>query len=71
MTGQLDGKVAVVLGAAGQGNMGQVIARTFAREGAKLIVAGRVLDAARARTSLTLRSGWLRTIVSCRARCCR
>ena len=48
MTGQLEGKVAVVLGAAGTGNMGQVIARAFAREGAKLVVAGRdapVLDA--------------------------
>lgn len=39
--GRLDGKVAVVLGAAAQGNMGQAIARRFAQEGAKLVVAGR------------------------------
>ncbi len=37
----LDGKVAVVIGAAGNGNMGQVIARRFAAEGAKVVVAGR------------------------------
>ncbi|TAL00302.1 MAG: SDR family oxidoreductase [Rhodospirillaceae bacterium] len=34
-------KVAVVLGAAGAGNMGQVIARRLAEEGAKVMVAGR------------------------------
>jgi 2-hydroxycyclohexanecarboxyl-CoA dehydrogenase len=34
-------KVAVVLGAAGSGNMGQVIARRFAAEGARVVVAGR------------------------------
>ncbi len=39
--GQLQGKTAVVLGAASQGNMGQVIARLFAKEGAKVMVAGR------------------------------
>ena len=39
--GRLEGKVAVVLGAAGEGNMGQVIARRFAREGARCVVAGR------------------------------
>lgn len=39
--GRLDDKVAVVLGAAGTGNMGQVIARRFAREGARVMVAGR------------------------------
>src|SRR5262245_17421080 len=38
---RLDGKVAIVLGAAGAGNMGQVIARRLAAEGAKTIVAGR------------------------------
>jgi NAD(P)-dependent dehydrogenase (short-subunit alcohol dehydrogenase family) len=38
---RLQGKVAVVLGAAGAGNMGQVIARRYADEGAKVIVAGR------------------------------
>ncbi len=38
---RLKGKTAVVLGAAGAGNMGQVIARRFADEGAKVLVAGR------------------------------
>lgn len=42
--GALDGKVAVVLGAAGHGNMGQVIAARFAREGARVLVAGRHED---------------------------
>jgi len=41
MAGQLEGKSAVVLGAATAGNMGQVIARLFASEGAKVMVAGR------------------------------
>lgn len=39
--GQLEGKTAVVLGAASEGNMGQTIARLFAREGARVMVAGR------------------------------
>ena len=39
--GQLEGKTAVVLGAASEGNMGQTIARLFAKEGAKVMVAGR------------------------------
>jgi NAD(P)-dependent dehydrogenase (short-subunit alcohol dehydrogenase family) len=39
--GRIDGKVAVILGAAGQGNMGQTIARRFALEGARVVVAGR------------------------------
>ena len=39
--GRLEGKVAVVLGAAGADNMGQVIARRYAAEGAKVVVAGR------------------------------
>jgi NAD(P)-dependent dehydrogenase (short-subunit alcohol dehydrogenase family) len=37
----LTGKIAVVLGAGGYDNMGQHIARRFAREGAKVVVAGR------------------------------
>jgi 2-hydroxycyclohexanecarboxyl-CoA dehydrogenase len=41
---RLAGKVAVVLGAAGRDNMGQVIARRFAREGARVVVAGRSLE---------------------------
>lgn len=42
--GRLEGKNAVVLGAAGRDNMGQVIARRFAEEGAKVLVAGRKED---------------------------
>lgn len=38
---RLDGKVVIVLGAAGEQNMGQAIARRFAAEGAKVVVAGR------------------------------
>lgn len=39
--GRLQGKVALVVGAAGKGNMAQVIARHFAAEGARVAVAGR------------------------------
>lgn len=39
--GRLDGKAAVVLGAATRDNMAQVIARRFAEEGARVLVAGR------------------------------
>ena len=39
--GQLEGKSAVVLGAASKDNIGQTIARLFAKEGAKVMVAGR------------------------------
>lgn len=42
--GRLNGKGAVVLGAGGAGNMGQVIARRFVEEGAKVLVAGRKDD---------------------------
>ncbi len=42
--GRLDGKCAVILGAAARDNMGQVIARRFTAEGAKVLVAGRHLD---------------------------
>lgn len=38
---RLQGKTAVILGAASPGNMGQVMARTFAGEGATVLVAGR------------------------------
>jgi 2-hydroxycyclohexanecarboxyl-CoA dehydrogenase len=38
---RLQGKVAVILGAASRDNMGQVMARAFAREGARVVVAGR------------------------------
>ena len=38
---QLQGKIAVVLGAAGRDNMGQTIARRFTKEGARVVVAGR------------------------------
>ena len=39
--GRLDGKAAIVLGAAGQDNMGQHIARRFRQEGAQVTIAGR------------------------------
>lgn len=39
--GKLEGKSAIILGAATAGNMGQVIARAFASEGARVMVAGR------------------------------
>lgn len=43
--GRLAGKRALVVGAAGHGNMGQVIACRFAAEGARVAVAGRHRDA--------------------------
>lgn len=42
--GQLNGKVAVVLGASKRDNMGQVIAQRFVDEGARVVVAGRDRD---------------------------
>lgn len=39
--GRLEGKRALIVGAAGKDNMGQVIARRFAAEGAAVAVAGR------------------------------
>lgn len=42
--GRLEGKRALIVGAAGKDNMGQVIARRFAAEGAKVAVAGRHHD---------------------------
>ncbi|GGD80070.1 SDR family oxidoreductase [Croceicoccus mobilis] len=42
--GQLDGKVALVTGAAGRDNLGQKIAERLAEEGAKVVVAGRHED---------------------------
>lgn len=42
--GQLEGKVAIVLGSAGKDNMGQHIARRFTKEGSKVVVAGRRLE---------------------------
>lgn len=46
--GRITGKVAVVMGAAGAGNMGQVIARRFAAEGATVILGGRHEESLRA-----------------------
>lgn len=46
--GRLEGKSAVILGAAGKDNMGQVMARRFRKEGAKVAVAGRNIDNLRA-----------------------
>lgn len=42
--GRLEGKHALVLGAANRGNMAQVIAKRFADEGAKVAVGGRKMD---------------------------
>ena len=39
--GRLEGKVALVMGATREGNMGQAIAERFIREGAEVVVAGR------------------------------
>jgi NAD(P)-dependent dehydrogenase (short-subunit alcohol dehydrogenase family) len=41
---KLEGKVAIVLGAAGRDNMGQHIAARLAQEGAKVVVTGRHMD---------------------------
>jgi 2-hydroxycyclohexanecarboxyl-CoA dehydrogenase len=41
MSQSFDGKVVIVVGAAGKGNIGQCIARRFAQQGAKVVVAGR------------------------------
>lgn len=41
MSGRLAGKAAVVVGATGKDNAGQAIARRFASEGARVLVAGR------------------------------
>jgi len=38
---RLEGKVAVIMGATRQGNMGQAIARRFLEEGARVVVSGR------------------------------
>ncbi len=42
--GRLDGKHAIVIGAANRDNMAQVIARRFTQEGARVAVAGRKMD---------------------------
>lgn len=42
---RLNGKVALILGAAGKDNMGQVMARRFRQEGADVVVAGRNREA--------------------------
>jgi NAD(P)-dependent dehydrogenase (short-subunit alcohol dehydrogenase family) len=39
--GRMDGKVVVVLGASGQGSMGQATARRMVKEGAKVVIAAR------------------------------
>lgn len=41
LVGRIQGRAAIVLGAAGKDNMGQTIARRFAAEGARVLVAGR------------------------------
>lgn len=42
--GRLNGKTAVILGAAGRDNMAQVIARRYREEGAQVVVSGRHMD---------------------------
>ncbi len=42
--GRLAGKKAIILGASSHGNMGQVMARRFMDEGAKVLVSGRKTD---------------------------
>jgi len=44
MSGRLEGKVVVILGASDERSMGAATARRFAREGAKLVVAARTAD---------------------------
>lgn len=44
MAGRLQGKGAIILGAANRGNMAQVIARRLVQEGASVVVAGRKMD---------------------------
>jgi NAD(P)-dependent dehydrogenase (short-subunit alcohol dehydrogenase family) len=39
--GRLDGKVAIVVGASSPGGLGEAIARRYAKEGARVVVAGR------------------------------
>jgi len=46
--GRFDGKVVSIVGAASKDNMGQVMARRFAAEGAKVVVSGRNEDRLRA-----------------------
>jgi NAD(P)-dependent dehydrogenase (short-subunit alcohol dehydrogenase family) len=46
--GRLNGKVALLVGAAGKDNMAQIIARRFADEGAVVAVAGRHMDSLQA-----------------------
>lgn len=41
VSGRLAGKTAIILGASSEGNMGQVMARRFLAEGAKVLVSGR------------------------------
>lgn len=47
LNNRLQDKVAIVIGAAGRGNMGQVIARRLHAEGARVVVAGRHEDTLR------------------------
>lgn len=58
---RLAGKVAVILGAAGVDNMGQVIARRLAVEGAKVVVAGRHAETLVSRE----RDRWRSSVVRC------
>ncbi|MDF8335311.1 SDR family NAD(P)-dependent oxidoreductase [Novosphingobium cyanobacteriorum] len=51
--GRLSGKVAIVMGATREGNMGQAIARRFIEEGATVVVSGRSLAGLQAFASIS------------------
>jgi NAD(P)-dependent dehydrogenase (short-subunit alcohol dehydrogenase family) len=49
MTMKLEGKVAIITGVSGDGQIGQAVARAFAKEGAKLVLVARQADKVTAR----------------------
>jgi len=61
---RLNGKVAIVLGASNPNNMGQAIARRFAAEGARVVVAGRRDDELKRLADEIGGADWLCDIVS-------
>ncbi len=65
---RLAGKTAVVLGAAGRGNMAQVIAERFVEEGARVIVAGRHAEELE-RFAAEIGAGWTTYDITSKAEC--
>jgi NAD(P)-dependent dehydrogenase (short-subunit alcohol dehydrogenase family) len=63
---RLEGKTAVVVGAAGADNMGQAIAERFVREGARVLVAGRHEEELR-RFAATIDGDWMVADITHRA----